>query len=224
MPPSPFPNGRAPTTAELQQLRIRANAGDQLAKHALGVLEQISAGGVPVGGGAAPPGYKMMDMGTVKMHLLPCGACGSKLFEKTQFAEAFYDENDPSHQWYGKPVPVTLCAKCGSEQVITTIHRQGSDPKEPEVRYEYSTRIFKYGMQQIQQILAEQRIQIVNEVAEVIDQHFGKGREAEATELMTKIATMFGLKDGTAAPATPATPPPEPEPVPAPQSKIITEV
>jgi hypothetical protein len=225
----PFP-ARTPTTSEIAQLKIRAKQGDQVAQHALRVLDQLSQGGVPIGGTPqAPPGFKMVDMGNVKPNPLPCGACGSKLFEKMNYFEAFYDENEPAHEWYGKPTMITLCAKCGSEQVITAIHRQTDDKNEPEVRYEYSTRTFKYGMQQIQQIMAEHRIQILNQVAEIIDETFGKTRESLATELMTKIVSVFEMKDtkGGSAAAT------EPQPVPAPaeapveapaKSSIITEV
>ena len=220
------PQQRMPTAAEIAQLRMRAKGGDQLAQHMLNVVESMNAGGIPIGGTPeAPPGFKVLDPSKIKIHPLPCGACGSKLFEKVQYAEAFYDENDPSHQWLGKPTPVTLCARCGSEQVITTIKRQGSDPSEPEVRYEYSTRTFKVGIQQIQQILAEQRVQMVNQVADVIDQHFGKDRETEATELMLKIGKEFGLKPDPeeAKPSAASVPAPEPEQVAPKKSSIILE-
>lgn len=233
MAPNPF-GGRMPTPAELQQLKSRAAKGDQLAIHLLSVLDQMDAGGIPIGGApTAPPGMKLVDMSTVKIHPLTCNACGSKLFEKQQFLETFYDENDPSHAWCGKPVMVNLCAKCGSEQVVTEIRRQSDNPKEPEVRYEYSTRTFKMGIQQIQQILAEQRVQLVNQIAEILDEHFGEDRKKEGYDLMVKIGTGLGLEQNpeakesaerTLQPDAAAAPEAKPVPQPAPKSSIITEI
>jgi ribosomal protein S27AE len=211
------------TVAELHQLRLRAKAGDQVAQHMLSTLDQLNAGGVPIGPGRqAPPGMKMVNLKDLKKHPLPCGACGSTLFEKIRPMESFYDENDPSHQWLGLPVEKTLCAKCGSELVITEIRRQSDDPKEPEVRYEYSTRTFRVGIQQIQQILSEQRVQMMNQMAEIIDEYFGKEREPEANDLALRMATAFGLKQDAEEPV-PASPVAT-KPDDAPKSSIITEL
>lgn len=192
------------TPAMRRQLEIRAKQGDKLAIQVLSILKAQESGGVPLG--SADPGQQQMVEAPPadRQDPMTCPGCKRNAWVAVPVQRLYTDKADPKKMLLAEPYIVRMCRSCGME-MCEELQKGLTDGNE---QYKYWYVPFETGMDQINQLLTEQKIFFRDQIALMLDQHFGATKDKEATDLMNKVLAIMGFMDmpsspGSAAPQEP---------------------